>query len=511
MNDDTTVKVKIVANDESKAAVEEAKGRFAGLWKEVAGGILAANVVQYAWQGMRTAFDTVKDAAEDWQNQQSALNAALASTHDVSGVSSQDAIDYAEALQKSTPISRDAALAGENMILTFTNIHKNVFPQTTQAIADMATAMNHGLTPNAQTLTTTAIMVGKALNDPATGLTKLQRVGVSFTAQQKEQIKTMVAAGNTAGAQKIILEELSKEFGGRAAAAAQTFQGRVQQLKNQLIDLGVSALQKVMSDLAELYTWYEKHQRIINDVASVVVALGGAILTIITIYKIWEGTIKLVTLAQEAMNLVFETNPIVLAITAIIAIGLLLIMHWKQVKQVAMDVWHSIIDFIHSIPSGIKSAIGDLSNLLVDVGKSIIRGMINGIKSEIHDASQAVKDVANTAVSGVKNLLGIHSPSAVFADIGENMGKGLIQGLQNIKAQASIATTQLVTGVPSAGATMPTSSSVTNNNSYGGNRATVTIQQLVLSSPAAVTKFFDSINQDTLNSSSGLSVIQGRY
>src|SRR4029453_3372150 len=69
-------------------------------------------------------------------------------------------------------------------------------------------------------LTSAATMVGKALNDPITGLTSLTRVGVQFTDQQKEQIERMVEHNNLLGAQKIILGELTTEFGGSAAAQA---------------------------------------------------------------------------------------------------------------------------------------------------------------------------------------------------------------------------------------------------------------------------------------------------
>jgi hypothetical protein len=83
----------------------------------------------------------------------------------------------------------------------------------------MASAMNNGVV-DANGLKAANIQLGKALNDPVKGVTALSKVGVSFTAQQKEQIKTLVASGNTLGAQKIILGEVGKEFGGAAAAAA---------------------------------------------------------------------------------------------------------------------------------------------------------------------------------------------------------------------------------------------------------------------------------------------------
>lgn len=63
-------------------------------------------------------------------------------------------------------------------------------------------------------------MLGKALNDPVKGISALSRAGVTFTAQQKEQIKTLTESGNILGAQKVILGEVEAQVGGVAAAQA---------------------------------------------------------------------------------------------------------------------------------------------------------------------------------------------------------------------------------------------------------------------------------------------------
>jgi phage-related minor tail protein len=89
----------------------------------------------------------------------------------------------------------------------------NIFDQATGIITDMSVALG-------QDTSSSAIQLGKALNDPIKGVTALQRVGVSFTASQKEQITTLVESGKTLDAQKLILAELGKEFGGAAEAAA---------------------------------------------------------------------------------------------------------------------------------------------------------------------------------------------------------------------------------------------------------------------------------------------------
>jgi hypothetical protein len=98
-------------------------------------------------------------------------------------------------------------------LLTFGNVAGATFDSAQQAIIDMSAKLGTDLQSS-------AIQVGKALNDPIKGITALSRVGVSFTEQQKDQINAMVEAGNVAGAQQIILAELAKEFGGAAKAAA---------------------------------------------------------------------------------------------------------------------------------------------------------------------------------------------------------------------------------------------------------------------------------------------------
>lgn len=175
--------------------------------------------------------DSIK-VAEDHQLAMAQTVQALKSTHDASGMTA-DAIDnLAVSFSQMTPFSADTVQQGENLLLTFTGIGKQVFPETTQAMLDMAQAMHQGPEQG-------AIMLGKALNDPKTGLTALTRVGVTFSDQEKKQIQTMMAHNDIIGAQKIMLHELETEFGGSAKAAGQTFAGQVAILKNNFEDLKV--------------------------------------------------------------------------------------------------------------------------------------------------------------------------------------------------------------------------------------------------------------------------------
>jgi phage-related protein len=177
-------------------------------------------------------------------------NQVIASTHGIAGVAAQAVLDLATKFSHLTKFSDDTVQAGENMLLTFTNIGKNVFPQATQTVLDMSQALG-------QDAKSSAIQLGKALNDPITGVTALQRVGVTFSQTQKDQIKNFMDTNNIAGAQGVILKELQKEFGGSAEAAGKTFGGQLAIAGQRLDDLKQTIGDKLMPILAQFLGWVE--------------------------------------------------------------------------------------------------------------------------------------------------------------------------------------------------------------------------------------------------------------
>lgn len=166
----------------------------------------------------------------------------------------------------------------------------------------------------------------------------------------------------------------------------------------------------------------------------------------------------------------------------------------------------------------VQAALAGAGTWLYNAGRDIINGLVNGIKSMIGGAADAVKNVASGAVDAAKKMLGIHSPSTVFADIGENMGKGLIQGIENIKDAANLSVTSLVQTdiVANNNPMQPFSnqapaSNTTSYSSADHSSRNITIQQVVLASDSAANAFFDHLTQDNINVGKGLSPVQGAY
>jgi phage-related protein len=143
----------------------------------------------------------------------------IKSTGDASKLTAEQVGDLATKISNLTGVDDEAVQGAENLLLTFTKVrnetgkNNDIFTQATKTVTDMSVALG-------EDMNAAAIQVGKALNDPIAGVTALRKVGVSFTDDQRKQIKTLVEHNKTLDAQKIILKELNTEFGGAAAAAS---------------------------------------------------------------------------------------------------------------------------------------------------------------------------------------------------------------------------------------------------------------------------------------------------
>ena len=168
-------------------------------------------IVAFALGTVAKIFSTLHKAVSEFQVAQGKLNGVLKSTGFVAGKTRSQLEDMANSMQKSMGTSNTAIMEMQARLLTFTNIVGNQFNSTIKIATDMSNVLGTDLNG-------TIIQVGKALQDPILGLTSLRRVGVNFTEQQKEQIKTLTESGQIVKAQKLILSELKVEFGGATDA-----------------------------------------------------------------------------------------------------------------------------------------------------------------------------------------------------------------------------------------------------------------------------------------------------
>ena len=105
---------------------------------------------------------------------------------------------------------------------------------------------------------------------------------------------------------------------------------------------------------------------------------------------------------------------------------------------------------------------------ILDIGASIIDGVWQGIQSKAAEFEANVRAFFTNIVKSVKESLGIHSPSTVFAEMGENMVAGLGVGFERQMKSVDQQLRQAVAALASsAGASIPVN--VTANASVNGS------------------------------------------
>ena len=111
----------------------------------------------------------------------------------------------------------------------------------------------------------------------------------------------------------------------------------------------------------------------------------------------------------------------------ILNLGLQLVL--SLVKGLAQNLPQLVQGTLTMVDSIVKAFVDSLPDI-IEVGKDIVRGVWEGITALGSWLYDKVSGFFSGIVDGVKGMLGIHSPSRVFAGIGQNMALGLGQGFE---------------------------------------------------------------------------------
>lgn len=316
-------------------------------------GFLAASSIE---QGVKSLFRSVGSLVDKSREQgqvQAQTNAVLKSTGGVAGVTGEQVADLASKYQGLTRFQDEEVQSAENMLLTFTRIGRDIFPEVTETALDMSTALG-------QDTKNSAIQLGKALQDPINGVTALRRVGVAFTEEQQKQIKVLVESGRGMEAQRLILAELKKEFGGSATAMT-PFEKKLDSIKDFSEDAQESLGFMVQGGLLLVSDWIDDHGDDISDFVSqfddelsflqenVEEHIGGVI-------GIWESLFSIV---GDGVDLVDD------------------IIHgqwqdaWKDFKKIGVDTGKLLVNELAALFGAIPNLLIDGLNEAINAANSI--------------------------------------------------------------------------------------------------------------------------------------------
>lgn len=333
-------------------------------------------------------------AAYESQKVMKQTEAIITATGGAAGLTAKDVSDLAESLSVKTGVDDEAIQSSLNLLLTFKQVRNEVgrgndiFNRAAQATLDLGNVF--GSTDAA------AKMLGKALSDPVRGVTALARAGVNFSQQQREQIKTLVATGQTLQAQKMILAEVESQVGGTAAATATGFDRMKVAIGNAAEDLG-----NILIPYVERFSQYviDKVLPVVQRFSDIVGAqglgagikflsgeflnatanmgaFGNAVLAVIAAFTALRLVMLAATVAQVAFNVALFANPIGIVVAAVIAFGVALValaVRFKVVRDAFKSIWNFIVSYLQFQINIALGIVEFFTNKFIDTVNIIIR------------------------------------------------------------------------------------------------------------------------------------------
>jgi hypothetical protein len=201
------------------------------------------------------------------------------------------------------------------------------------------------------------------------------------------RMKTLLKDGlDVEGAMSV----LADTFGGDAAAAADTAEGRFKRLSIGLAETKESigaallpAIQAVLPFIERLGTWAQENTTTFLIVGGAIAGIATAIIAVNLAMKIWTATTAAFTVVQTAFNAVMALNPIFLMVALFVAVGAALVI--LQLKfnifgkafEAIGKMASTVFDGIKAGFAGVVTAVSGYVNGLV----AIYKGLFNGIAS----------------------------------------------------------------------------------------------------------------------------------
>ena len=337
-----------------------------------------------------------------------------------------------------------------NFVTSAETVAGNVVPRITQILSGMGTAIEQ-LAPilAAEVPTLIASVLPSIVNGGAQLLVGLVTGLVSALPQLVAAvpgiIDTMITSISEALPQILnvgvqLLDQLTTGI----ETGLPDMVSRIPEIITQFLDYITEQLPTVLDKGAELLN------NLVNGILGAIPEMTAALPEIITAF-VQFITDNLPTIIESGINILLNllsgiigaipdlvasipqiisaiTTGIARALPKIIQSGVSLLQ--KFIEGILSNI-PALVAALPQIISAIVEGIGALIGGIVDVGKSIVEGIWKGIQEMAGWIYDKVTGFFSGIVDGVKDFLGIHSPSTVFADMGKNMALGLGQGWDN--------------------------------------------------------------------------------
>jgi phage-related protein len=439
-------------------------GKMKGAFSPIGGMLTGALAIGAGVKAVGFVSDATAEAREA-QKVGAVTEQIIRSTGGAANVTAADVGALAGALSAKVGMDDEAIQSGANLLLTFKNVRNevgegnDVFNRATAAAADLSAAGFGDLNGASKQL-------GKALNDPVAGISALSRSGVTFTDQQKEQIKTLVASGDTLGAQKIILAEVESQVGGTAAASATASEKMGVSFGNFKEAIGTALLpviDTVTGALQGLFDWMAANP-------TVVMVLVGAI----GLLAVGLGIAAAAAALASATFLTLPITWIIVGIVALIAGLVALIANWSTVVAWLKGVWGAIVGWLagiwNSIKAGVSAGWNAVAGFFSSFGSrvaSIVSGFVGRVVAFFADLWNRARSLVSggiAAVVGFFSALPARATAAISSLVGRigsffssvfNTARGAVStGISNVVSYFRELPGRVLSGLGNLGSTL---------------------------------------------------------
>jgi len=205
---------------------------FGGL--SAASGVLTTAIAGViASLGAGAFFKNIINDLQDFEKRMLSINALLRANGNAAGFSAAGLRDQAESLALTTLQSTRGVLDAQKVLLSFRRVSGDTFTEVIKLSADLSAVMGTDLS-------SAALQLGKALENPIEGISALSRSGTTFTTSQKDMIRAMVETNRLGEAQALILAEVRAQVGGAGSGEAQGLAGAFDTLGQAVEEFGLS-------------------------------------------------------------------------------------------------------------------------------------------------------------------------------------------------------------------------------------------------------------------------------
>lgn len=278
--------------------------------------------------------------------------------------------------------------------------------------------------------------LGKAFADGEITAKELSKTIPGLDDATYKMAETLSKAGKNQDALNLLIEAGEKKYGGAAASqvtATQKFEVALADLKETIGTKVLPFLEKLIDFATKMIDVFGDQPKILQNVELAllgIVAVGGPLLGFLASAKTAMVTLGLVSEGAAIGTTLLSTALKAIPILAVIALIVLLIQNWDDVKKAADALWIKIKETWENIKNKIVEMAGTAKKWLED-NWPLILGILTGpfglfaawiithkedVVNKFKDMWNGVKDIIGTIVETIKLTIGLKFLE-IFTDV----------------------------------------------------------------------------------------------